>query len=268
MDPWIAGALLLLGATTGLAAGLLGIGGSMLMVPFMTMALDSIGFPRDAVVKVAIATSLTTIVFPSTASVRAHHRRGAVRWPTVAALAPGILLGSLAAAQFAHAVPGRALAAGFGLFIGWSALRMFASRPASAAGALPGTAGMLAAGSGIGALAALLGAGGGFMTVPFLVRRGVSMQHAVGTSAACGFPIAAAGTVGYVWSGWTEPLPAGSLGYVYLPALAAVSASSVFTAPWGARIAHAMPLASLRRLFAGLLLALAVYMLWRAVAGG
>lgn len=260
-------AMLALGAFAGLAAGLLGIGGGMLMVPFMSMLLDRIGFPHDEVVKVAIATSLTTIVFTSVSSVRAHHARGAVRWDVVRTLAPGILAGSLLAAQLAHAVPGRALAAFFGLFIGWSALKMIAGRPPSPGGRLPGPAGMAAAGCGIGALSALLGAGGAFVTVPFLVRRNLPMISAVASSAACGFPIALAGAVGYAWAGRHLDLPSGTLGYVYLPALACIAAASVTTAPIGARLAHALPARTLRRIFAGLLAALAVYMLWRALRG-
>ncbi len=260
-------ALLALGAFAGLAAGLLGIGGGMLMVPFMSMLLDRIGFPHDEVVKVAIATSLTTIVFTSASSVRAHHARGAVRWDVVRTLAPGIVAGSLLAAQLAHAVPGRALAAFFGLFIGWSALKMIAGRPPSPGRTLPGAPGMAAAGGAIGALSALLGAGGAFVTVPFLVRRNVPMISAVASSAACGFPIALAGAVGYAWAGRHLDLPAGTLGYVYLPALACISIASVTTAPLGARLAHAMPARTLRRIFAGLLTALAAYMLSRAVRG-
>jgi uncharacterized membrane protein YfcA len=261
----IAAALLLLGACTGFAAGLLGIGGGMLMVPFLSMALDAIGFPHDEAVKVAIATSLTTIVFTSVSSVRAHHARGAVRWDVVHALAPGILAGSLLASQLAHAVPGRVLAACFGLFIGWSALRMISSRPPAPERVLPGSAGMLVAGGVIGALSALLGAGGAFMTVPFLTRRNVPMISAVASSAACGFPIAAAGAIGYAWAGRDLPFPAGTVGYLYLPALACISAASVITAPWGARVAHTMPTKWLRGLFAGLLLSLAAYMITRAL---
>ncbi len=267
MTPILVAALLVLGAFTGVAAGLLGIGGGMLMVPFMTMLLDHIGFPRDEVVKVAIATSLTTIVFTSASSVRAHHARGAVRWDIVRSLAPGILAGSLLAAQLAHAVPGRALAAFFGLFIGWSALKMVTGKPPAPERTLPGTPGMAAAGGAIGALSALLGAGGAFLTVPFLVRRNVPMITAVASSAACGFPIALAGALGYAWAGRALPMPAGTVGYVYLPALAAISVASMATAPLGARFAHRLPTRTLRRIFAGLLAVLAAYMISRALRG-
>ncbi len=267
MDPALIAALLVLGAFTGVAAGLLGIGGGMLLVPFMSITLDSIGVPHDEVVKVAIATSLTTIVFTSASSVRAHHARGTVRWRIVGSLAPGILIGSLLAAQAAHVVPGRAMAAFFGLFIGWSALRMLFGRLPTPDRPLPGAGSMAAAGAGIGALSALLGAGGAFMTVPFLARRGVPMLVAVGSSAACGFPIALAGAAGYAWAGRDAALP-DAIGYIHLPALACISVASMATAPLGARFAHALPTAHLKRIFSVLLLSLAAYMMTRAVRGG
>ncbi|MFZ9406255.1 MAG: sulfite exporter TauE/SafE family protein [Burkholderiaceae bacterium] len=267
MDAFTIALLLALGAFAGFAAGLLGIGGGMLMVPFMTMLLSAQGFAAEQVIKVAIATSLTTIAFTSISSVRAHHRRGAVRWDAARALAPGILLGSLVAAQFAGALPGRLLALFFGLFLGFSALKMLGGKPPQAEGSLPSSAGMFGMGSVIGALSAVLGAGGGFLTVPFLVKRSVPMQQAVATSAACGFPIALAGAAGYVVSGWNADLPSATLGYIYLPALAAISIASVFTAPLGARVAHALPTQTLKRVFAALLLALALYMLFKAWEG-
>jgi uncharacterized membrane protein YfcA len=267
MDPLTIVALLILGAFTGFAAGLLGIGGGMLMVPFMTMLLSRADFPPDQVVKVAIATSLTTIVFTSISSVRAHQKRGAVQWSAVWGLAPGILVGALLGAQLAGAVPGRMLGAFFGLFLGWSATKMIWGKPPRADGSLPGAGGLFLTGSGIGVLSALLGAGGGFLTVPFMVRRSVPMQTAVASSAACGFPIALAGTLGYMWAGRQVDLPSGTLGYVYLPALVVISLASVLTAPLGARAAHSLPTATLKRIFAGLLGMLALYMLARSIRG-
>jgi uncharacterized membrane protein YfcA len=258
--------LLVLGSATGFLAGLLGIGGGMITVPFMTMLLGAQGFPAAETVKVAIATSLTTIVFTSMSSVRAHHRRGAVRWDLVRLLAPGILLGALCAAQLAGWMPDQWLAAFFGVFVGYSALKMLRSGATAADKPVPGPGLLFGAGGLIGALSALLGAGGGFITVPFLARRQVPMHHAVATSAACGFPIALAGTLGYVWAGRGLSLP-GSLGYVYLPALVCIASASVLTAPLGARAAHALPTATLRKIFAVVLLALAAYMLSRAAQG-
>jgi len=258
-------AFLLLGAFTGFAAGLLGIGGGMLLVPFLTMLLTSQGFPLGQIVKIAIATSLTTILFTSLSSVRAHARRGAVRWDIAKTLAPGIVVGSLLGAQLASWLPGAVLAVAFGLFVGTMATQMLRRRPAAAGRTLPGSAGMLGMGATIGAMSALAGAGGGFITVPFLTRSNVRIHEAVGTSAACGFPIALAGTLGYVVAGWKLPLPAGTFGYVYLPALAAIVATSVLTAPLGAKAAHALSVERLRRLFAVLLYVLAAYMMWKGI---
>lgn len=259
--------LLLLGAGTGFLAGLLGIGGGMVMVPFVTMLLERRGFAPEIVIKVAIATSLTTILFTSLSSVRAHHRRGGVLWRVAAVLAPGIVVGSFAGAQIAGLLRGSVLAGFFGVFIGWAATRML--RPAKratvgAAAGLPGRAGMFGVGAAIGVFSALLGAGGAFLTVPFLTGRGVRPQSAVGTSAACGFPIALAGTLGYVFAGLHVELPAGTVGYVYVPALVTIAAASVMTAPLGARAAHALPTEAMKKVFAYTLYALAAYMLWKS----
>ncbi len=266
MEPTSIALLLLLGAVTGFLAGLLGIGGGMVMIPFVTLLLEQQGVSARYQIQIAIATSLATIMFTSISSVRAHHRRQAVLWSVAAVLAPGIVVGSLAGAQIAGAVRGAVLAAFFGVFIAWAATRML--RPvAPAAGAahtLPGRGGMFAVGSVIGVFSALLGAGGAFLTVPFLVGRGVRPHSAVGTSAACGFPIALAGTVGYVAAGWGLPLPQGTVGFVYLPALLTIAIASVLTAPLGARAAHALPIGKLKRVFAATLYVLAAYMMYKA----
>ncbi len=263
--------LLVLGACTGFLAGLLGIGGGMIMVPFVAMLLEHRGFAPDLVIKVAIATSLTTILFTSVSSVRAHHKRDGVVWPIAAVLAPGIAVGSFAGAQIAGAARGSLLAAFFGLFLMWAAIRMLRSKkpsPGQPSATLPGRPGMFAMGSVIGVFSALLGAGGAFLTVPFLTSRGVRAQNAVGTSAACGFPIAVAGSAGYVFAGIGQPLPAGTIGFIYLPALLTIAAASVLTAPLGARAAHALPTENLKKVFACSLFSLAAYMLWKAYTLG
>lgn len=260
--------LLLLGTCTGFLAGLLGIGGGMLLVPFMTLLLDAKGFPSDLVVKTAVATSLATICFTSVSSVRAHQARGAVRWDIFRRLAPGIVIGSVLGAQIAKALPSNGLALLFAGFVGFSATQMFLDRKPRPTRQLPATGGMVAAGGGIGVLSALVGAGGGFVSVPFMTWCNVLIHQAVGTSAALGFPIALAGTLGYVWAGWDLPqMPPGSLGFLYLPALLVVSAASVTTAPLGARTAHRMNVKQLKRAFAVLLYLLAGYMLHRGLTG-
>ncbi|HEY2925325.1 sulfite exporter TauE/SafE family protein [Piscinibacter sp.] len=259
--------LLLLGCFTGFLAGLLGIGGGMLLVPFMTLVLTLKGFPDANVVKMAVATSLATICFTSISSVRAHHGRDAVRWDIVKLLAPGIVIGSLLGAQIAKALPSNVLALLFSAFISFSATQMFIDKKPKPTRQLPHSGGMLGAGGVIGTLAALVGAGGGFISVPFMTWCNVSIHQAVATSAALGFPIALAGTVGYIFAGWSlHDMPPGALGFIYLPALLVISLASVTTAPLGARSAHSLDVGQLKRVFAGLLYALAAYMLYKALS--
>ncbi|WP_428425067.1 sulfite exporter TauE/SafE family protein [Methylibium sp.] len=258
--------LLLLGSCTGFLAGLLGVGGGMLLVPFITLLLTSKGFPSALVVKIAVATSLATICFTSISSVRAHQARGAVRWDIVRMLAPGIVVGSLLGAQVAKALPAALLAGLFAAFVSFSATQMLRGRKPRPSRQLPGAPGMLGVGSAIGTVSSLVGAGGAFMSVPFMSSCNVPIHTAVATSAAIGVPIALAGTLGYVIAGWSlQDLPPGTFGFIYLPALLVVSTTSVLTAPLGARAAHALDVRQLRRVFALMLYAIAGYMFWRAV---
>lgn len=264
-EPGLVVELLLLGSVAGFLAGLLGVGGGMMMVPFMTLLLSLKGVADAQVVRVAVATSLATILFTSVASLRAHDRHGAVRWPVVKLLAPGIVLGSLAGAQIARALPSAALAALFAAFVGFSATQMLLDRKPRATRQLPQGAGMFGAGTAIGVMSSLVGAGGAFISVPFMTWCNVPIRHAVGTAAALGFPIALAGTLGYVIAGWSVPdLPPGTVGFVYLPALLVIASASMLTAPLGARAAHRIAVASLKRAFALLLYVLAAYMLVKA----
>jgi uncharacterized membrane protein YfcA len=264
LEPLLVVELALLGIATGFLAGLLGIGGGMLMVPFVTFVLTAKGIPPEFTVKMAVATSLATIAFTSLSSVRAHHKRGAVLWPVVRTLAPGILVGSLVGAQVAVALPGKALGILFAVFVAFSATQMLLDRKPRATRTLPGALGMFGAGNVIGFLSSLVGAGGAFVSVPFMMWCNVKIHQAVGTSSALGFPLAFAGTLGYIWAGRDLPaLPALTLGYVYLPGLLVISIASVLTAPLGARTAHRMDIRPLRRLFAFVLYGLAAYFLLR-----
>ncbi len=261
--------LLALGATVGFLAGLLGIGGGMMMVPVLTLLLSQRGVDSGHAVKMAIATSMATILFTSLSSVREHHRLGAVRWSLAATLAPGIVLGGLAAGAGAFAViKGQGLALFFAIFVGWSALRMLRDRKPRPGRQLPGPVGQTAVGAGIGFASGLLGAGGAFLSVPFMIWCNVPVRQAVGTSAALGFPIAAASTLGFLISGWRLPsaLP-GAVGYFYLPALGVVALASISLAPLGARTAQRVDVRLLKRLFAVLMLGLAATMLHKAWTG-
>ncbi len=268
MDYLFLGGLLLLGAFTGFAAGLLGIGGGMLLVPFLTMMFTAQKFPIEHVVHMAVATSLTTILFTSVSSVRAHHAHGAVRWDLIKWLGIGGFVGTLLGAQVASMVRTPVLSLIFGVFVSYSALQMLRAKKKAADGGsgLPANAGKFGVGTVIGAISSLVGAGGGFITVPYLSKHGVSMHQSVATSAAMGFPIAAGALAGYVIAGqrFAEMLPPLSLGFIYGPAVLGTAITSVLFAPLGAKTAHGMDVSSLKKVFATLLFCLAGYMLWKA----
>jgi uncharacterized protein len=266
MDPLFILAYAVLGCVAGFAAGLLGIGGGMLLVPFLTALLTLQGLPFELVVHAAIATSMASILFTSMSSVLAHHQKRAVRWDLVIRFSPGIVVGGLLAggAVFAALKTGW-LALFFAIFVGYSAVQMLINRKPKPSRQMPGAVGTSAAGAGIGFLSGLVGAGGGFVSVPFMLWCNVALHQAVATSAALGFPIALANTVGYVWSGWSvQDLPDGMFGYIYWPALLVLVAFSVVTAPIGAKVAHKLPVNTLKRVFAFLLFGLAAYMFYKA----
>lgn len=261
--PWIP-AYLALGAFAGFFAGMLGIGGGLIMVPLLTMIFTAQGgFPEGEILHTALGTSMAVIIFTSIASLRVHHRHGAVLWSVVLTINPGILLGTLAGSSLAAQIPARPLAVFFTAFVILMALQMGMDIKPKATRELPGRLGVAAAGFVIGGVSALVAIGGGSLTVPFLTWCNVRVQQAIGTSAAVGLPIALGGTAGYVFNGWEHTdLSAGYLGYVYLPALTLLIAASMLTARAGARMAQRLPVKTLKRIFAALLVLLAAKMLW------
>ena len=267
LEPLLILELILLGLCTGFLAGLLGIGGGMILVPFITIILSGRGVDPDLAVKMAIATSMATILFTSVSSVRAHHKRGAVRWDLVKGLAPGIVLGGTLASLGVFALlKGAWLALFFAAFVSFSATQMFLDKKPVPSRQVPGPAGLMGAGSVVGFLSGLVGAGGGFVSVPFMTWCNVAIHNAVATSAALGFPIALANVIGYVISGQSlQHLPPHSFGYLWLPALGVIALGSVITAPMGARAAHKLPVKQLKRVFASILYLLAAYMLYKGL---
>lgn len=259
---------LVLGAAVGFMAGLLGIGGGFTIVPVLTEVFTREAFVAEHVLPMAIGTSAATIVFTTFASARAHHARGAVAWPIVRAMAPGLVLGSLIGPQIASALPLSIMAAIFGGFTWFTALRMVRGRPPKATRELPGKGVLFGVGTGIGVVAGMVGTGGAFLAVPFMTRCNINAHTAVGTSAALGLPIGVAASLGFIYAGLSKSgLPPYSLGYIYIPALIAIVACSVLIAPFGARVAHAWPGARLRATFAALLFVLGAYMWWKALDG-
>ncbi len=263
MDWWLA--YIGLGLFTGFSAGMLGIGGGLVMVPTLTMMFAAQnGFPPTEILHLALGTSTATILFTSLSSLRAHHQHGAVLWKTVIQISPGILFGTLLGTLFASNIPTKPLAIFFTCFVFFVALQMILNLKPKPSRELPGAGGVFAVGTGIGAISSLVAIGGGALTVPFLTWCNVRVQQAIGTSAAIGFPIAFGASLGYIFNGWGHPsLPEWSFGFVYLPALAWMVPPSILMAPLGARLTHTLPVATLKRVFACLLVALATKMVWK-----
>lgn len=266
MAEWLAGhwwiAYLTIGCVVGFVAGMLGIGGGAVMVPMLVFVFSAQGMPVEHRLHVALGTAMATIIFTSLSSVSAHHAYGSVDWPIARAIAPGIVAGSFTAAIIAGFIPTRPLAILFTALVFYAATQMFFDLRPKKTRALPGVAGLFGAGAVIGGLSSLLSAGGAFVSIPFLAWCSVPLRRAIGTAAAIGFPIALAGSAGYVLQGLhAQGLPRWTLGYVYLPALALVVATSMLAAPLGARLAHRVPVKRLRIGFALVLYALAARML-------
>lgn len=253
MSAWLL--YLALGAVAGVMAGLLGIGGGLVLVVALAWLLPTQGIPAEAAMHAALATSLASIVLTGLSSARSHHRRGSVRWASVRWLVPGLLLGGWLGSVLAVGLDGRVLRYVVAAYCFIAALQLLFGqpRPRSEAQGDPRGPGMTAAGVGIGGVSAVVGIGGGSMTVPLLVWLGVSPVRAVGTSSACGVAIAVASAAGYAYNAPPGALPGMAVGYVYLPAAIGVAVASVFAAPWGARLAHAISGPALTRVFAGFL---------------
>jgi len=255
-------AYLALGAVVGFFAGLLGVGGGGIMVPILTSFFLAQNFGAESV-HLALATSMASIVLTSVSSIRSHHRHGAILWPVVWQLSPAIVIGTLMAALLAGLLSSLFLAIFFCCFMTYVAVQMLLNIKPSASRQLPGWFGMSLTGWLIGAVSALVAIGGGSLTVPFLTWCNVRVQNAIATSAAVGLPIALSGTLGYLWSGWqAEHTPEYSLGYIYWPAVVCISAVSFFTAPVGVKLAHRLPVATLKKIFATLLVLLSSKMLY------
>lgn len=254
---------LLLGAIVGFFAGLLGIGGGLIMVPVLTFIFGTQHFPPDRILHIALGTTMAAIIFTSVSSLRIHHAHGAVNWQIVKYITPGIIIGTLGGATLVSALPSRVLSIIFVVFIYYAATQMLLKTIPKPSRTLPGRLGMFGAGSVIGAISSFVAIGGGLLTVPFLSICNVRLQHAIGTAAAVGFPIAVAGAIGYIANGIAQPqpLPEYSLGYVYLPALGWIVLASTLTAPLGAKTTHIVQTATLKKIFVGLLYLLGTKML-------
>ena len=261
MEWWIV--YLLMGLFVGFFAGLLGIGGGLILVTLMVYLFTVQGFPEDRILHIALGTSITSIVFTSISSLLAHHKHGAVRWDIVRAAVPGLIVGTLLGTLVADQLKTKYLAIFFVIFVYYSAMQMFVNAKPKPSRQLPGRLGLNLASVLIGVLSALVGVGGGIMTIPLMSMCNVPMRNAIGTSAALGLPIAIAGTIGFIVTGLgKDHLPPFSVGYVYLPALIGIVIGTLVTVPWGAKMAHTLPVSRLKKIFAVILFILATRMLW------
>jgi uncharacterized membrane protein YfcA len=253
---------LLLGCFVGFMAGLLGIGGGGIMVPILTSMFLFQGVPVENVVHLALGTSMAAIITTSISSLRAHHLKGAVIWHIVRSMAPGIAVGTFLATLFVSHISSIYLAIFFSMFMAYVSIQMFINKTPKPGKNLTNNTELLIAGSGIGAVSAIVSIGGGSLTVPYLIRQNVDVKKAIGTSAAIGLPISIAGTFGYVINGWESyPMASHTFGYVYFPAVLLISVASFFTAPSGAKLAHKLNISTLKKIFAVLLMIFSIKML-------
>jgi uncharacterized membrane protein YfcA len=264
------------GAFAGLLAGLFGIGGGMIIVPALIYIFKAQGIPETALTHVGIGTSLSTIIVTSISSLRTHNNKGAVNWNVWKRMAPGLVIGSLIGAGIASIIHGDSLQAiiGAGAFL--VGLKMLFMKNKSLEendyGKLLSPIGQTGLGGFIGIISAIFGIGGGTLTVPILSYYGLKIQNAVGTSAACGLPIAAAGAFGFFIFGQfidptiKEALPSGILGFVHIYAFISVSLASFLTAQIGAKLAHKLPAKTLKKSFAILLLIVGIKLILNSKA--
>jgi len=251
-----------LGIVAGLSSGLLGIGGGLILVPGLLFIFWLLGVDNPHLVQIAIGTSLAAIIFGTISSVWSHHRHGAVHWRVFLIMTPGVTLGAFFGSALAHYLPGGPLKITFGFLELMIAMQLFFGKNPPPKRQLPGPVGLSVVGGGIGTVGSIMGMGGGALSTPYFLWCNVVPRNAIATSAAIGLPTAIAGTIGYIVSGWSlEGMPAYSLGYVYLPALANIIVFSMLFAPLGARWAHRLPSKTLKRIFAFVLATLGFYML-------
>lgn len=247
---------LLIGAFVGFVAGLFGVGGGTTQVPLILIVFKEQGFPEEYIMHLALGTSMASIFFTSLSSMRAHHQKGAVRWDIVKPMAPGLFIGTFSSSFFVDRIPSKELKIFFVIIMYIASLQIIFNFIPKAKSKVPGRLGLFFVGMIIGAISSLAAAGGGFLSIPFLLYCNVVIHEAVGTSSALGFPIASAGLLGYILSGLkVYGLPKYSIGYVYLPALFSIVSMSMLTAPKGANLAHRLAVLKLRRLF-GIFLAI------------
>lgn len=260
--------LLIVGCIGGFLAGLLGVGGGLIIVPVIVWVLHASNFDGEHIQQIAVGTSLAVMVFTSFSSVLAQHKKGAVRWDIVKGMAPAMVIGTLIGSAIAGFVPSKALQWFFVIFAYLVALQSALKFAPKATRQMPGLAGRGVAGTLIGVVSSWVGIGGGSMSVPFMSWCNVPIRNAIGTSAALGWPIAFSGAIGYIVSGLSvKGLPAGSWGFVYMPSALTLIVATTLCAPLGVKVAHTLPPAKLKIAFGLLLFTMATQMAWNLLTG-
>ncbi|MBL4765253.1 MAG: sulfite exporter TauE/SafE family protein [Colwellia sp.] len=253
---------LLLGSLVGFVAGLLGVGGGGIMVPILTIIFLYQGVDADSVMHLALGTSMAAIIFTSISSLRAHQTHRTIKWNIVKLMSFGVIFGTFIATFLAAQLSSLYLAIFFTLFMAYVAIKLLVNKQINTDNCHISNKNLLFSASGIGAISALVSIGGGSLTVPYLVSKGINVKKAIGTSAAIGLPISIAGTLGYLINGWDSNLGYEyTLGFIYLPAVFLISITSFFTAPYGAKLAQHLPISILKKVFACLLILLSLKML-------
>ncbi len=257
--------LILLGLFVGVVAGLLGVGGGGILVPALSSLFLYMNFPSDKIVHLSLGTSMAAIIVTSFSSMKAHKAKGGVDWHSVRFMTPGVFIGTFAATFLVASLKSVYLAGFFAIFMAFVSIQMW--RPVKFASShSPSNNELIGVGGGIGAVSALVSIGGGSLTVPYLSWRGHELKRAVGTSAAMGLPISIVGTIGYLYNGWPQTdLDQYIIGYVYWPAVVVISCCTALTAPIGVKIAHKLPVPMLRKIFAVLLITIALKMFYSVI---
>lgn len=255
----------LLGSGVGFLAGLLGIGGGLVIVPILSSILLYLAvLPAEQVVIVAIATSLASILFTSTSSAIAHHKNGNVPWSLAPWVMTGVALGALISGFMASLLPENIVRLVFAVSVTLIAIKMFYSSTKSDSSVerkMPNKGALTFFTTITGGLSAMIGIGGGAVLVPLLTFFSLDMKKAIGCASACGIVIALFGSIGYISSGMSHfSLEDGFAGFVYLPALLGIVCTSWFTAPLGAKATHALPVPLIKKIFSVLLLVTAISM--------
>jgi uncharacterized membrane protein YfcA len=258
---WIL-SFLLLGAGVGFIAGLLGVGGGGIIVPMLTSIFLLQGVPVDNIMHLALGTSMACIIVTSISSLRAHHKKKAINWDIVKKMSFGIIIGTFFSTFIASYINSLYLAIFFTVFMSYMAVKMLLGQSNKQLRNEHNNKNVIVYSTGIGAISALVSIGGGSLTVPYLVARNIDIKKAIGTSAAIGLPISLAGTLGYLVNGWSElGITNHTVGFIYLPAFFLISLSSFFTAPYGAKASHYLPINVLKKIFAVLLITMSLKML-------